>query len=349
MLTGVFNIAFGFCSSIFWFAVFWGLNGWFQGMGWPPSAKILTHWFSKSERGTWWAIWSTAHSVGGFLIPIIASICAQKYGWQYAMHVPGFLCILMGFLLIYGMRDTPQSLGLPPVEKFKEEDCHEIKKENGKYKEKELSIKEILFKYVLTNQYVWLLGIAYFFVYVVRTAVNDWSALYLFEHKGYSQAAAGRAISWFEGGGFVGILLIGWCSDFFFKGKRAPLNILFSTLVLGPVIVLWFIPQNLGFVDNLCIASIGFFIYGPQMLIGLNAAELAHKKAAATATGFVGCFAYVGAAFTGWPLGKMMEVFGWEAFFVVIVVSSIISTLALLPTWSAQSKRAKQLKQKPTA
>lgn len=27
------------------------LNGWFQGMGWPPSGRVLVHWFSVSERG----------------------------------------------------------------------------------------------------------------------------------------------------------------------------------------------------------------------------------------------------------------------------------------------------------
>ena len=51
ILTGIFNILFG-TSSVFWaFAVFWGLNGWFQGFGWPPCARFLTHWYSHSERG----------------------------------------------------------------------------------------------------------------------------------------------------------------------------------------------------------------------------------------------------------------------------------------------------------
>lgn len=43
ILTGVCNILFGMSSSIAFFAVFWGLNGWFQGWGWPPCARLLTH------------------------------------------------------------------------------------------------------------------------------------------------------------------------------------------------------------------------------------------------------------------------------------------------------------------
>jgi len=33
ILTGVFNIFFGLSSSVLFFALFWGLNGWFQGWG----------------------------------------------------------------------------------------------------------------------------------------------------------------------------------------------------------------------------------------------------------------------------------------------------------------------------
>ena len=38
--------------------------------------------------------------------------------------------------------------------------------------------------------------------------------------------------------------------------------------------------------------TIGFFVFGPQMLIGMAAAECSHKEAAGAATGFVGLFAY---------------------------------------------------------
>lgn len=73
ILTGVFNILFGF-SSVWWaFALFWGLNGWFQGWGWPGCAKLLTHWYSHSERGRWWAVWNTSHNLGGALIPLLVA------------------------------------------------------------------------------------------------------------------------------------------------------------------------------------------------------------------------------------------------------------------------------------
>src|SRR5271156_3239380 len=44
------------------------LNGWVQGMGWPPCGKTMVHWFSTHERGRTVSIWNTAHNVGGGLI-----------------------------------------------------------------------------------------------------------------------------------------------------------------------------------------------------------------------------------------------------------------------------------------
>ena len=39
------------------------LNGWFQGMGYPPYAKNMVTWFSRSERGVWWSWWNVSHNL----------------------------------------------------------------------------------------------------------------------------------------------------------------------------------------------------------------------------------------------------------------------------------------------
>ena len=69
------------------------------------------------------------------------------------------------------------------------------------------------------------------------------------------------------------------------------------------------------------------------MLIGMAAAEHADKEAAGTATGFVGLFAYAGAAVAGWPVGKVIQDLGWTGFFVVIAACSFIAVAFLLPLW----------------
>ncbi len=333
ILTGVCNFLFGMSSSIFFFAVFWGLNGWFQGWGWPPCARLLTHWYSQKERGRWWGMWNTSHSVGGALIPIIAAFCAQYWGWRYAMYIPGSMCIAVGCLLIYRLRDTPQSLGLPSIEKFKDDYpsvCHE--------EEKEISIKQILFEHVLNNKYIWILAISYFFVYIIRTAINAWSVLYLVETKGYSLLAAGGCIFWFEAGGVCGSLVAGWASDKIFSGRRGPVNVLFSAGVVGALLAFWLLPYRLPAIDFALMFVIGFLVFGPQMLIGMAAAELSHKKAAGTATGFTGWIAYLGAACAGYPLGKMAQEWGWYGFFLTLCVCGGCAALLILPLWNVRAR-----------
>jgi OPA family sugar phosphate sensor protein UhpC-like MFS transporter len=333
ILTGILNICFGFSSSILFFSIFWGLNGWFQGWGSPPCARLLTHWYSQTERGSWWGFWNTSHSVGGALIPLLAAFCAQYWGWRYAMYVPGALCIAAGLYVINRLRDTPQSLGLPTIEKFKND--YPFAKPDAK--EEELSLKEILFKYVLKNRYIWLLAISYFFVYVIRTAINDWSVLFLVETKGYSLITAGACVFWFEIGGAFGSLVAGFASDRIFRGRRGPINVLFSLGVIFAAAALWFSPPGVPILDFAIMFMIGFLIFGPQMLIGMAAVELSHKKAAGSATGFVGFVAYLGAASAGYPLGKMTQEFGWEGFFISLCVCGLVSVALLLPLWSLKS------------
>ena len=338
ILTGLFNLFFGLSSTLWAFALFWGLNGWFQGWGWPGCAKLLTHWYSQSERGRWWSIWSTSHNIGGALIPILAAACAYHFGWRSAMYIPGILCILAGFFIMDRLRDTPESLGLPSIEKFRDDYANTKEKKKD---EVTLTTKEILLDFVLKNKFIWILAFAQFFNGVIRTAVNDWSMLYLIEVKNYTALESGFCVCWFEIGGFLGMLAAGWASDLFFSGKRNPINAIFTAGILGVLAVFKAVLLPWPIVDAIILFFFGFFIFGPQMLIGLSAAELSHKKAAATATGFAGCFAYLGAAAAGGPLGYLVKLSGWNSYIITLFVCALLGTLIVLPLWSVKTREEK--------
>lgn len=335
ILTGLCNLFFGFSSSLFFFALFWGLNGWFQGFGWPPCARYLTHWYSQNERGRWWSYWNISHNIGAALIPILAAYCATYWGWRSALYVPAMLSIGIGFFLINRLRDTPQSLGLPPIEVFRNDAPAKQALNN---KEHELTVKEILFTYVLTNPFVWVLATANFFVYIVRIGINDWTPIFLIETRGYTKMEAGLCVSLFEWGGLVGSLVAGWMSDRIFKSKRNPVNAIFSVGIIFSLLLFWMAPSNF-YIDCASVALIGFWIFGPQMLIGVAAAELAHKKAAATASGLTGLWGYLGAAAAGYPLGAICEHYGWSGFFWALSACAIVSALLLIPLWPVNTNR----------
>jgi len=348
-LTGVANICFGLSSTFTWFAIFMGLNGCFQGWGWAPCTKQLTHWYHQKERGLWWSLLSTAHNLGGYVmiwsVPLI--IVAFGSQWKWGFYIPGISCVICSLFLVERMRDVPRTLGLPTIEKLNGLACEETEKEQKKIDDKsqDLTTKEIISKFILTNKYIWLLSISYFFVYVVRTGVTDWGPMYLCKEKGYdSIIQASFVVSWFEVGGFLGTIIAGWGSDYFFKSRRVPIMIICSATLVLAIMAFWYVPPGSRVTDALLMGLIGFLIFGPQMLTGLAAAEFSHKKAAGTAVGFVGCFAYAGAAASAYPLGVISEKFGWFEVFVALMLCCVIICVLLLPMWSAKSRKEKQEK-----
>lgn len=245
------------------------------------------------------------------------------------MYAAGVLSIIVGGIIFWMLRDTPSTLGLPSIERFKKDEDPAILNQ-----EKDISLKDLLVKYIFNNSYLWMLGIAYFFVYLIRGAISEWTPLFLMETRGYQLVAANAAVTWFEVGGLVGSLFAGWASDKIFRGRRGPVNILFSASVVCAVLALWLFPVTTIMVDYLLIFVIGFLIFGPQMLIGMAAVELSHKKAAGGATGFIGFIAYLGMASAGYPLTTVMEQAGWHGFFVTLTLCGLISVLLLLPFWA---------------
>jgi OPA family sugar phosphate sensor protein UhpC-like MFS transporter len=230
--------------------------------------------------------------------------------------------------LINRLRDVPQSLGLPAIEEYREPGRNLLLE---KTPAKRLPIKKMFSEYILKNKFVWVMAFSYFFVYVVRTAVNDWATIYLVE-KGFERIAAGVAVSWFEIGGFVGTLAAGYASDAWFRGSRVPVS---AFCALGMLVTLY-IFGNMELVAtntifcNLIMSSMGFFVFGPQMLIGLAAAEYVDKKAAGTANGFVSFFGNVGSSMAGLPLGMIID-YSWGAFNLVLIICSAITFLILFP------------------
>lgn len=334
--TGIVNVLFGFSSSLSMMIVLWMLNAFFQSWGWPACAKLLTSWYSRSERGFWWSIWNTCINVSGALLPILIGYIAITWGWRFGFIVPGTIAIVVGIILTFRMQDKPNTIGLPTVGDWRNDPLEKQQENEGK----DLPFKQILKRYVLGNKYIWLLCSSYLLVYVVRIGVNDWGSLYLVERHNVNLLTANTAVSMFEVGGFLGSLLGGWGSDKFFHGNRAPMNLIFALGIFISVAALWLMPLNNIFVLSGCLFSIGFFIFGPQMMIGMAAAECSHKDLAGTATGFVGLFGYLGAALAGYPLSIVIEQFQWEGFFTAITLAAAAVGLLLIPFLKAQQRNS---------
>ena len=86
LLSAIVNVFFGFSSAVFTLGFLWMLNGWVQGMGFPPCARLMTHWFSPKQLATHFSIWNTSHSIGAGLVVVLCGYLAT-YDWRLC-----FLC-----------------------------------------------------------------------------------------------------------------------------------------------------------------------------------------------------------------------------------------------------------------
>ena len=96
------------------------LNGWVQGMGWPPCGKTMVHWFSVKERGLTVSTWNVAHNIGGGLVANLALLGVVLFhDWGAKFYFNALVAALIAIGVYFLLEDTPQSRGLPPVEKWR--------------------------------------------------------------------------------------------------------------------------------------------------------------------------------------------------------------------------------------
>ncbi len=316
VLSALTNIFFGMSSSLVMLGFFWALNGWFQGMGWPPCARLLTHWYSQNERGTYWGIWNTAHQIGGGLILILGGYLTENWGWRWSFFIPSLIALVTSFFLLERLRDTPESLGLPPIEKYRND---LPLAGSGKSKTS--------FRLVIQNRKIWFLSLANFFVYLVRFGAMDWAPTFLVDVKHSSIGGATLKAAGFEFVGIAGALGAGWLSDRVFQGRRAWVNVIYMVLLAFVILEFWTIPAGYPILDAAALSAVGFLVYGPQMLVGVAAADLGGKESAASATGFTGLFGYMGSIVSGIGTGWVVDHWGWDGGFIFFVSSALIGAM----------------------
>jgi len=304
----------------------------------------MGHWFSERERGLTFSIWNTSHNVGGGIAGALAAWATTRFGgWEYAFIFPGMIALVGSIYLFLRLRDTPQSVGLPPIEEYKN-DFTEHEKIHGTL-ERELSFKELFFDYVLTSKVIWLLAFANFFTYIARYSMLDWGPMYLREMKGATLAGGGFAVLVLEFGGIPSTILFGWISDLV-GGRRGMVAVLCLVPILIAFTTILFTPAGYLWIDMSMLATIGFFVYPVINFIVIMALDLTSKKAIGAAAGFIGLFGYIGRTVQAQGFGWMRDHFGalygkqtaWDFVLYSILGCTGIAVLLLAFTWKMKPK-----------
>src|SRR6187549_377844 len=128
LMTALLNVMMGFTAALWTATILWGLNGWFQSFGAPGGVVAMTAWFSNRERGRMYGIWSTAHSIGEGLTFLVVGTLVATLGWRWGFWGPGLIGIATALGVYLLLQDRPGTLGLPPVNDWKQDHYNEAPK-----------------------------------------------------------------------------------------------------------------------------------------------------------------------------------------------------------------------------
>ncbi len=347
------------------------LNQAFQGVGYPPCARLLPSWIHPGELATKMSIWNTSHSIGaaaavvacGYIMgsmgrdmsgdaEIISTIAANLKldptvaedmkqimayathwdAWRWCFWIPAIIAVGGAVFLFAGLRDDPRSVGLPELP-----DTRTGRTSDHSYTPGQRS--RFLRTMVWANRWIWTLCIANVFVYVMRMGILDWGPKFLTEARGMSIEAASWAVAIFEIFAIVGTVFAGWASDHWFAGKSHRMCLVCmigaSVFMLLFIVLPEFIPGFPVVVSISFLALAGFFIYGPQALIGIGSANQATKDAAATANGLAGIFGYAGSFLSAIGVGIIADKYGWNTVFYLIIAIGILGAITFVTMWRA--------------
>ena len=320
----------------------WLINGYTQGMGYPPCGSLMAHWIKPSELATKQSIWNSSHSIGAGLVSMLCGTCIlQKFSysaWQWCFFIPAILAIAGSVMLLLTLKDTPASVGLPDPESMDENapSKADVQVEDPSFTEK--VYRRLVSKMVFRNPVIWILAITNFCVYVIRFTILDWGSTFLTQDRGLTIQAASTVVAASElAGGIVGTLIAGWATDRFFKSRSQRtclIGLLGATLCF---LLFWLTPKGMNGLAVTCIIMASFFVYMPQALIGIACSNQATKRVAASANGLAGIFGYASTTVSGLMFGYLAEHFGWNSVFEVAIVFGVIGVILFAFIWNAPS------------
>ena len=148
---------------------------------------------------------------------------------------------------------------------------------------------------------------------------------------------AGWMLAAFEVSGALGAISGGWITDRYLGGRAVRVCVVYMALAGVALFAFWKLPLQSELTTTGLLGAAGFFVYGPQCLLAVAAANLATKRAAATAIGLTSIFGYASTVLSGWGLGALVDRYDWNVGFAGIIIASVIGTLLFIAAWPAKA------------
>src|SRR4030042_1162753 len=219
IVSSLLNIVFSFSTAFGFMMVVWGLNGYFQSMGWSPQVKTMANWFTVAQRGKWMGLMGSCYQIGNAVSWLLASYLAANSGWRALFWVPAILFLISSLHFVIRLRNAPAEGGLPPLEQLRKIAAGEAPSVPppgsasapvGKVAvDKHMGFGYTI-KVCLTNPRIWGVSIAFFCLDIIRYGFFSWAPVFLIEVQGATISSAGLSVAVLPIAGSCGSIVCGW-------------------------------------------------------------------------------------------------------------------------------------------
>ena len=362
------NLIYGFASfagTFSTFALIWLINGYFQSFGSPGMIKINAAWFNRSERGTFSGIFGFMIQLGQVAINNLApailagfAIGAWVVGenqWRWLFRIPPMITAAMAILVAFIPRETPEDAGYPGCIKDDSDTSA------GDEANVRVSIRECLVT-IFRHPLVWFYAAAYACTGAVRHSSDQLSVLYFTQYLHLDLSTKPAAVIWTLNIvpliAVLGSVISGVVSDKLFGGHRSPvamgLYFLLSLVLALAAVVMWsgvVGPSKTGiFIGCSFLILISFSVNATHSIVGAAAPmDIGGRRMAGFASGVIDSFQYFGAAIALPVTGKLLDKYGWGAWYPIMVLFGLTGGCAMLLVMRKQKRMAARAQVQPGA
>lgn len=328
ILSCAMNWATSFATGIGSLATFWGLNGYFQAMGWAPGSRLLSNWWGRHERGKVFGCYVFAAGMASVL-SFVTSLVIVEYlhlDWRWIFRIPVLLLLVGGITFYLVARERPEDMGYASPHDDAVPDAHadDVKDDESSWER---------YKGVLKNWRLLIGGLAIGFQNAARYGLLVWVPVH-FLGLNWKSGAGSAAIDpkWISialpVGMAIGAATNGWVSDKVFNSKRYLAIMLYMALAAVTSLYMYTIPSSEVYKGIVVLFLCGFFVYGPQSSFWALCPDLVGHKRAGTAIGVMNFFAYLFAGLGEPLIGAYMDKHGdTSAVFLIVAVASAASAV----------------------
>lgn len=302
------NIGISFLNSGELIMILWFLNGLFQSMAWAPGGKIITQWFSGSERNKAFGLYTMAagsSSAITFLISIL--LTSFDLEWRMLFRLPViFLFISATFFLIF-IKPKP--------------DNSEIRIEVNKNKKEAIKGIFTSYKKVFSNTKFIRVCLSFGLESMARYGLIFWIPVHFLGSSWKYDPTYIWVTLFLPIGMALGAFSFGQMATSLFKNNYA--SIVFGMLICTVLsLCIYFYEKPNFFVLSCLLVACGFFVYGPQSNFWALCPEIIGVQSTGTAIGVMNMFGYLCAALIEPVLGAVID-FAQTTKVLFIIISGI--------------------------